>query len=56
MRIANSLALASFACAVIVIAAYTYFAAARQAARVEESVVGDLNAMRDVLQPALATI
>ncbi len=32
MRIANSLALASFACAVI--AAYTYFAAARQAARV----------------------
>ena len=56
MRIANSFALAFFACAVLVIAAYTYFAAARQAARLEASVVGDLSSMRDVLQPALGTI
>ena len=56
MRIANSFALAFFTCAVLVIGAYTYFAAARQAARLEASVVGDLGSMRDVLQPALATI
>ncbi|CAN5901818.1 hypothetical protein BH11MYX4_BH11MYX4_40960 [soil metagenome] len=56
LRIANSFALAFLGCAVVVSVVYTYFAADRQARRLETSVVGDLTSMSDVLRPALEAV
>jgi signal transduction histidine kinase len=56
LSVANAFALAFLVCGAVVIAAYGWFVAQRERARLEASVVDDLVAMGVALEPAVADV
>ncbi len=56
LSVANAFALAFLACGAVVIAAYSWFVVQREMARLEASVLDDLVAMGEALEPAVADV